>query len=167
VPVNLLDRVAELALIRPALPCRYEVVLKGISPLLVVGGSFPFNDMQSLTQKQGNSVIYLPETYDVTDVTLDIVETDASEVMNFFEEWRSEVFCGIDGQSDLYNLSTKYKREFRVFRLNGEGSRTAGFRYEGAWPKSISPFAADSSANTEALKFTVTLSVDSVFVERV
>lgn len=156
------SKIAELALVRPALPCRYEVLIEGISPLLIVGGTFPHNAMESFTKKDGNSVKYFPDSYDVEDVELQIAETESNDAMTFFYEWRQQMYCGLDGQSDYYNLPVVYKRALRLYRVNAGGERADGWQYDGAWPKSISSYEADASSNAEVLKFSVTLSVDAV-----
>lgn len=158
----MIGKVAELALIRPSLPCRYEVLIEGISPLLITGGTFPHNTMESFTQKSGNSVRYFPDSYDVDDVELEIVETDSSDAQSFFYSWRASIYCGRSGQEDYYNLAAHYKRSLRIYRIGADLRRVDGWQYEGAWPKSIAPFNPDSSGNAEVLKFSVTLSVDGV-----
>ncbi len=158
----MLDKVANLALIRPALPCRYEVLIEGLSPLLIAGGTFPHNTMESFTKKDGNSVKYFPGSYDVDDVELEIVETDGADAMNFFYNWRASLYCGVSNQADYYNLPDAYKKSLRIYRLSADQRRVDGWQYVGAWPKSVAAFSPDASSNSEVLKFSVTLSVDGI-----
>ena len=143
--------------INPALKYRYEVVVLGVAPRIISGGSFPFTVIESYSHLDQNSVSYFPGPNDVGDVELTIYETESGEAFKFFEDWFSEV---VD-DSGFYNLPSEFKRRVEAYRLNGLGERVFGLQYVGAWPKQITPYEP-SAEDREAMTFTVTLSVDGV-----
>ena len=133
--------------------------------LHVNSGTFPFKVFEDTNATRGNRRVYYPSFYDVSDVTINFIESDSNVVWDWYYNWFDSMFYK-DGKgkkyNHLFNVPSVYKKNFFVYRLSSDFSRVHALKYIGAYPKSINDFEYDYSSNSEILKINITFSVDDV-----
>lgn len=129
-------------------------------PLHVTSGTFPYKAFEDTNATKGNRRVYLPSFYDVSDVTINFVESESNIVWDWYNSWTNKLF--FSKKHSLFNLPSKYKKSFYVYRLSRDFSRVHALKYIGAYPKSLSDIEYDYSNNSELMIFSVTFSVDDV-----
>lgn len=111
----------ELSMKTPAMEYLFQLEIPGaeLNPLYVSGGTFPFMAIESSNHLYKNQNKSYPVIGDLTDVTVEIYETDDNVAWNFFNEWNDLMYWkdGRGLRDGTYNVPEKYKRPIIIWRL--------------------------------------------------
>lgn len=115
---------------------RLKYLVRSVSCPAVVNLSVERELPYSLVYK-GNVISGL----DFDELTVGFMETEDKAVLKYFESWRKRIVISEEvGSAYFYSfrLSREYKRSVEVWWLGVDGERKFGFRFEGAFPISVS-----------------------------
>lgn len=142
----------------PARAYNYELVLRGLEPLVVTSAQAPFWAFEGFTIPTGNSQKHFPGTYSVGDFVFEAVENELGLVCQFFFDWQNQV----KDPDGYYQMPSYYKKNVIVKLVNTLKVAYTNLTYVGCWPKSVTPLNLDSASGSTPLKISITLSVDDV-----